>query len=130
MIKYRPTTHDHRFTVITVDVDDLDAMIRSHGFPFYIGPEGHSDDRLPWWVQAHHRCIYCDKFAEIKVDGIADRPVAYLTLDDDLADGRARVTVASGLETLAVFRDLRLRQIDIEVPWGQRAQIESLLINQ
>ena len=116
--------------MITVDVDDLDAMIRRDGFPFYIGPEGQSDECLPWWVQAHHRCIYCDKFAEIKVDGIADRPVAYLQPDDDLVDGRARVTLVSGLETLAAFRDLRLPHIDIEVPWGQRAQIESLLINQ
>lgn len=127
MIKFKPTTYDRRFTAITVDVASLNAMIRADGYPFHIGTDGHSDDRLPWQVQAHHRYIYCDKLAEIMVDGTADRPVACLTRDDEVAEGRAKITVMAGLETLAVFRDQGLPTIEIEVPWNERIEIESRL---
>lgn len=127
MIRYRPTTCDSRFRIITVNVTALDKMIRRDGFPFHIGADGRTDDRLPWWVQAYHAERYCNRFAEVSVDEIAQHPVVRLSMDDELAAGRSPITVEDGLETLAVFRDLGIEQIDIEVPWEQAIQIEARL---
>lgn len=127
MIRYRSTTCSRRFRTITVNVASLDKMIRRDGFPFHIGADGRTDDRLPWQVQAYHAERYCDRFAEISVDEIAQRPVVRLSMDDERADGRSPITVVDGLETLAAFRDLGIEQIDIEVPWEQASQIEARL---
>jgi hypothetical protein len=110
-----------------VSVVALDKMISSDGFPFHIGADGRTDDRLPWRVQAYHAERYCDRFAEVSVDEIAQRPVVRLSMDDERAAGRSPITVEDGLETLAVFRDLGIEQIDIEVPWEQANQIEARL---
>lgn len=127
MIRYRPTTCSGRFTTITVDVTALDKMIRRDGFPFHIGADGRTDDRLPWQVQAYHVERYCNSFAEVSVDEIAQHPVVRLSIDDERAAGRSPITVEDGVETLAVFRDLGIEQIDIEVPWEQAVQIEARL---
>lgn len=127
MIRYRSTTCSRRFKTITVNVASLDEMIRRDGFPFYLGANGHTDDRLPWQVQAHHTERYCNRYAEVSVDEIAQHPVVRLSMDDELAAGRSPITVEDGLETLAVFRDLGIEQIDIEVPWEQAVQIEARL---
>lgn len=127
MIRYRPTTCSRRFRTITVNVAALDKMISRDGFPFHIGADGRTDDRLPWRVQAHHAERYCDRYAEITVDEIAQRPVVRLSMDDELSIGRSPITVEYGLETLAVFRDFGIEQIDIEVPWEQAIQIEARL---
>ena len=127
MIRYRPTTCDSRFRTITVNVTALDKMIAADGFPFHIGVDGRTDDRLPWQVQAFHQGRYCDRFAEVSVDEIAQRPVVRLSVDDERAAGRSPITVEDGLETLAVFRDLKIQQINIEVPWEQAVQIEARL---
>lgn len=128
MIRYLSTTCSRRFTTITVDVATLDSMIAADGFPFHIGADGHTDDRLPWQVQAYHAERYCNRYAEVSVDEIAQRPVVRLCMDAERAAGRSPITVEDGLETLAVFRDLGIQQIDIEVPWEQAIQIEARLI--
>jgi len=127
MIRYKPTTYSRRFTNITVSVAALNKMISPDGFPFYIGAGGRTDDRLPWHVQAYHTERYCDRFAEVSVDRVAQRPVVRLSMPDEVAIGRSPITVENGLETLAVFHDLRIERIEIEVLWGQAAQIEARL---
>lgn len=127
MIRYKPTTCSRRFTNITVSVSALDEMISRDGFPFYIGAGGRTDDRLPWHVQAYHAERYCDRFAEVSVDRVAPRPVVRLSMPDEVAIGRSPITVENGLETLAVFHDLGIERMEIEVLWGQAAQIEARL---
>jgi hypothetical protein len=128
MIRYRPTTHDRRFTAITVSVEVLDTMIAKDGFPFHVGSEGSIDPRLPWQVQAYHVERYCDRFAEISVDEVAQRAVARLSMSAERTSGRSAITLVDGLETLAVFKDLGIEQIEIEVPWSEAAEIESRLL--
>ena len=127
-MRYQPTTCDRRFTAITVSVLALDAMISRDGFPFWIGSEGGTDPRLPWQVQAFHRSRYCDRFAEISVDEIAHCPVARLSQADERNEGRSAITLMDGLETLAVFKELAIEQIEIEVPWSEAIEIESRLL--
>lgn len=127
-MRYQPTTFDRRFRTITVSVEALDAMISRDGFPFYVGAEGHTDDRLPWQVQSFHRSRYCDRFAEISVDEVAQHPVVRLSMSDERTNGRSAITLVDGLETLAVFKDLGIEQIEIEVRSSQAAEIESRLL--
>jgi hypothetical protein len=49
-------------------------------------------------------------------------------MDDEIAEGRAWITLVDGLETVAVFRDLGFDSIEIEVPWEQAAEIEARLM--
>lgn len=128
MIQFRPTTHDSRFRVITIDADRLDATIAKDGFPFHIGAGGRTDGRLPWQVQAHHVERYCDRFAGIVVDGIAARAVVRLSDNDEIASGRAAITVVTGMETIAALRDAGVSMIDVEVLWQEAAEIEARLV--
>ena len=128
MIRYKPTTNSRRFTAITVNVQTLDTMIAKDGFPFHIGPEGRTDDRLPWFVQAKHVCCYCDQLAEIAVDEIAAHPVLRLSMPDEIATGRSPITVEAGQETLAAFRDLGIKEIEVEVLWREATEIEARLL--
>lgn len=127
MIQFRPTTHDSRFKVITIDADRLEAIIAKDGFPFHIGAGGRTDDRLPWQVQAHHRARYCHHFAEIAVDGVAACPVVRLSDADEIAAGRAAITVVTGLETIAALRDAGHAMIEVEVLWLEAAEVEARL---
>lgn len=127
MIQFRSTTNDRRFRVVTIDADRLDATITKDGFPFHVGSEGKIDPRLPWQVQAHHIERYCNRFAEITVDSIAARPVVRLSDTDEIASGRAAITVVDGLETIAALRDAGFAMIEIEVLWREAAEIEARL---
>lgn len=129
MIRYRSTTCDRRFKAITVSIEALNALVCVDEYPTYIRAAGTTAPELPWQVQAHHVERYCDRFAEVSVDEIANRPVVRLTDNDEQLDGRPPVIVVDGLETIAALRDAGIRTVEVEVPWWQRQEIEAHLIN-